>query len=421
MNRQSASCPLSLHIRLAYRLCSFEHGQRRVFEEKGPFGKARKRDRSRSKTATPGRKDDQTSLDNQRYIDSLFTERKESFRARRPSVSASSVPVSASAPNLQEMGVGAQTAQMPAAAAASTKEPTEVIVYGYGTDLQWAAIEHYERISNGCIFEDYERYPPSSKYNLSLSAGRAASMRNLPQAAIRKCNEYVGGQHWIKITFDSPEAAERAIHYSPQVIKGYSVKAERYRGQGPAQDAALPASGGTSPSPHASPLAASSSTVGASGASQQSSATLTEATARAPVPSFLRQQSAPVLPNSFPESPIDLRPPTHSTNTAAASTGARPMPARPSTLRVRGAKPAVLLPAKQAFLPAPPWYQQRFGSWPVIGWIIGSGHGIIGDQVPRKDDGSFDSDTASVYWKFWYMIDTCLGSNFCGIRGDEED
>jgi hypothetical protein len=55
----------------------------------------------------------------------------------------------------------------------------------------------------------------------------------------------------------------------------------------------------------------------------------------------------------------------------------------------------------------------------VIGWVIGSGHGIIGNQVPRKEDGQFDSASASLYWRLWYMVDTCMGTDFCGVKEAE--
>jgi len=41
--------------------------------------------------------------------------------------------------------------------------------------------------------------------------------------------------------------------------------------------------------------------------------------------------------------------------------------------------------------------------------------------VPRKEDGSFDMNSASLYWRVWYMVDNCLGSDFCGVRDAEYD
>ena len=52
---------------------------------------------------------------------------------------------------------------------------------------------------------------------------------------------------------------------------------------------------------------------------------------------------------------------------------------------------------------------------------VGSGHGIIGDQVPRKEDGTFDAASASLYWRFFWMVDGCFGTDFCGCRDVEFD
>jgi hypothetical protein len=89
------------------------------------------------------------------------------------------------------------------------------------------------------------------------------------------------------------------------------------------------------------------------------------------------------------------------------------------TLRVKGARAAVLLPPEKAFRPAASRWQQTFGHWPIIGWVIGTNHGIIGDQVPRKEDGTFDSAGASLYWRMWYSVDSCFGTDFCGVRDAE--
>jgi hypothetical protein len=142
----------------------------------------------------------------------------------------------------------------------------------------------------------------------------------------------------------------------------------------------------------------------------------------------------PLFPSgSFPmdDGPLDRAPPASSTlprplqsQTQTMTTSAQLAPtSRRATLRLKGAnvKPAVFMPQEKAFLPAPPRWQQTFGSLPIIGWVIGSGQGIIGDQVPRKEDGSFDANTASLYWRMWYSVDSCLGTDFCGVRDAEYD
>jgi hypothetical protein len=309
-----------------------------------------------------------------------------------------------------------------------------VILYGFGNDVQWAAIEHFEKVSGGIIYEEYDRFPPSSKYNLPVNLNRAAAVRGLSKAQLRRVNEYVGGNHWIKVTFDSAEAAERACHYSPHSVKGFLVHAERYRGTGPNADAAIRAAAGQLSSATGSPHTMSSTTLPFD---DTSSATASSNTATTSVPPSMlsRGASEPVLrgAGAFVDTPEpDVRPGrpalrTSATATTATTTSAQPQSvttqARPgrSTLRVRGAKPAVLLPAEQAFLPAASRWQHTFGSLPVIGWLVGSGNGLIGDQVPRKEDGTFDHEHASVYWRFMYMVDGCFGTDFCGVRGEGDD
>ncbi|KAF2873145.1 hypothetical protein BDV95DRAFT_568931 [Massariosphaeria phaeospora] len=411
----------------AYEYADPDHAQRRMPEEKGPFGKARKRGSTRSKTATPGRggNTDQAQLDNLRVIDDIFTRTVQVEKERRPANPTASLPVSASAPNLLDAGGLAGSFQA-GASTNTTKEPTEAIIYGYGNDVQWAAIEFYEKASGGLIYEEYSRQPPHAKYSLAFTPQRTSMFRSLSRSALRKVNEFLGGEHWIKVTFDSPEAAGRAFHYSPHVIQGYTVFAEPYRGIGPNADKAIRATAGGASSLTASPNTVSSVTL-PSGTSQ-SSATASSATATGSVPASMppRLISEPLLHGSFPLDPIDYEPAApvvtasaaHSIGGARATSTQLRQPGR-STLRIRDAKPAVLLPPEKAFLPAAPRWQQTFGSWPVIGWVIGSGHGIIGDHVPRNEVGQFDSVNASLYWRVWYMVDTCFGTDFCGVKDAE--
>jgi hypothetical protein len=411
--------------------------QRRIPEERGPFGKRRARGTSRSKTATPARKEDQASIENLKFVDSLFEQTKKQEERKRESLrvrnASGSLPVSASAPNL---GDGAALGSSFQAGAPTTvaKEPTEILLYGYGNDVQWAAIDYYEKVSNGIIYEDYDRQPPNTRYDFSLSQHRAQSYRSLHKASIRKVNEYVGGNHWIKVTFDSPEAAERACHYSPHVIQGHTVYAERYRGTGPSQgDVPLRSHAGSQgASQTASPNTVSSTTLRYG----ESSATVSSATATTSMPASgmpPRVASEPVLRGSgaFPvDDPYSPTEPLISQSqsaqqpmgtSAGTSLDRQPRDPNRNTLRIRGAKPIKLLPQEKAFLPTPPRWQQTLASMPVIGWIVGSNHGMIGDQVPRKEDGTFDRQNATLYWRAWYAVDSCLGTDFCGVRDAEYD
>ncbi|KAJ8109985.1 hypothetical protein OPT61_g7058 [Boeremia exigua] len=410
-----------------------DYNQRtRIPEEKGPFGKARKRGSTRAKTPTVKSAEDSAKLDNLRAIDDIFGRVKAEEEQKR-SLSGHAVaalPPSVSAPNLLESGGLLGTSFNGGAPPNITaKEPKEVILYGYGSDVQWAAIDFYEKVSNGIIYEEYDREPYNPKFNYAFGTQRSSHLRSLSKAALSRVNQFVGGDHWIKVTFDSAEAAERACHYSPHNIQGYTVFAEAYRGTGPqGGDRALHAQIGGAISLLSSPQTGTSSTI------PDTSTTASSATATTgPAPITLpRSTTMPLFPSgAFPmdDGPLDRAPPapvavTRQSQTQTVTTSAQLAPtSRRATLRLKGAnvKPAVFLPQEKAFLPAPPRWQQTFGSLPIIGWVIGSGQGIIGDQVPRKEDGSFDANTASLYWRTWYSIDSCLGTDFCGVRDAEYD
>lgn len=75
-------------------------------EEKGPFGKARKRGSTRAKTPTAKSAEDSAKLDNLRAIDDIFGRFKADEDKKR-SLSGhpiAALPPSASAPNLIESG-----------------------------------------------------------------------------------------------------------------------------------------------------------------------------------------------------------------------------------------------------------------------------------------------------------------------------
>ncbi|KAF2753469.1 hypothetical protein EJ05DRAFT_541967 [Pseudovirgaria hyperparasitica] len=413
-----------------YEYADSENNLRRGPEEKGPFGKSMRsrRGTSRSKTHTPGLKVDKARDNDARVIDDIFGSLKAGLKTEDAGAAA------AAALNAQASAL-TNTAPVAAASQPTTaKEPTEVILYGFGKDFQWAAIEFFEKVSNGFIYEDYERQPPHVKYNLSISQSRASAQRSLSHAALRKKNQYVGGDHWIKVTFDSPEAAESACYASPHFIQGYAVHAEPYRGIAPRDDAPITATSLTMDSLQTSPH--SSHTLGQTSASPSSAtASSTTATASAPAPfdnnrpsshqhhhplsqMFRAPQSAASHANNIPF------PSSSSTSTALATAThqAQPGASGPhNTLRVRGAKPAVLKPAEEALLPVVSRWQQTFGWIPLVGSLFGGSSTIIGNQVPRKeDDGTFDSASASFYWKLWYFVDSVYATDFCGLKGDDD-
>jgi hypothetical protein len=337
------------------------------------------------------------------------------------------VPVSASAPNLGEAAGLSSSFQPSAISNQAAQEPKEVILYGYGHESQWAAISHFERVSGGIIYEQYERDPRGGKYGLAFSQQQAAQYSSLSRTAMAKVNEFVGGDHWIKVTFDSAEAAERACHYSPHNIQGYTVFAEPYRGTKPTGgDRAIRTTGGSSVATSPNTMSSTTMPMGAS----QSSATLSSATATGSIPApgpsritrdpfFQASGAFPLGPEDMPAPAVAIAPVEPQNGLQGRSTGAQRGPSGKTTLRLKNAKLVQFLPQDKAFLPAPPKWQQSLSAFPVIGWVIGSGHGIIGNQVPRKEDGQFDSASASLYWRLWYMVDTCMGTDFCGVKEAE--
>ena len=448
MDDHNCDTPILSRTQLTSTPDSSDQNQRRIPEEKGPFGKARKRGTSRAKTPLGANNAaDEARLHNQRAEDDIFGRFKAEEDKRR-SVSArpsTALPPTASAPNLIDAsnGLGNSFAAGASTNATFAQEPKEVILYGFGSEQQWEAIAYYEKVSNGMIYEEYDREPPNPRLGYSLAAQRSSYYPSLEPKYMARIKTYIGGNHWVKVTFDSAEAAERACHYSGKNIHGYIVHAEMYRGTGPqGGDRPLRVEGGMSQI--ASPNTISSGTLGLRGASQ-SSATASSATATAPQPlapqtlvprsnmesALLRSKSGtgafPSHMDDMPTEPAQPRElhqaldpntvPAHATTTALNPRSQR------ATLRLKGAnvKPVVFLPQEKAFLPAKPRWQQTFGSLPVIGWVIGSGQGLIGDHVPRKEDGSFDMNSASLYWRVWYMVDNCLGSDFCGVRDAEYD
>jgi hypothetical protein len=339
-------------------------------------------------------------------IDDIFRRAKEDEQNRELARSASTPAVGA-IPAPSTGAEGQDVKSMPAGI------PTEVILYGFAPGFQYAAIEFYERASRGIILEDYDRFPPNPRYSNSLSMHQSRSgVIKLSKEALRKKNTHRGGTHWIKITFDSAEAADLACTASPHVINGYIVHAEPYRGDGPSGgDVAILATPTALASATASPSQRSSTTVrGVSISETASSATMTTTL---PDPfamsGALRPTSSSTASALRPESPLNV------TNTGVSSS----MQIQDRPLRIRGAKRAVLLPADLALVPAKSASQRFVEAVPIVGWFFSGTSDLIGEGVPRKEDGSFDIEHASLYWRFWYMIDWWCGSDYCGLKGDD--
>ncbi|KAF2404325.1 hypothetical protein EJ06DRAFT_470641 [Trichodelitschia bisporula] len=396
----------------AYESADPDRSTRRVPQESGPFGRStRRRAHSRSKTATPSRKEDKDTLENWNAINDIFARVKNSEEIGVSSGPGVSSKDTAAAPSSWARSTGpGETAAEPAAPAQNAPgQPTEVMLYGFPSHLQYAAIDFFERVSGGAVYEDYERNPPHSRYNLALSHSARRS-GPIPPAALAKKNAFAGGAHWIKVTFDSPEAAGAACHYSPRVISGYLVHAEMYRCHPPVVgDIVLPATEEAVRSATASPDRRSDTlrpTV--SDTVSSATATATQATAE-PEDPFVT--STP-LPARKPSLHVHR---SRTPGTPAMSTGM----SSGTALRIRGAKRAVLLPAEQALLPAPSRWQRTVGAWPLVGLLFGGAGEVIGSQVPRTETGEFDWVAAGWYWWFWACVDYWLGTGFCGLGGED--
>lgn len=301
------------------------------------------------------------------------------------------------------------------------KVATECILYGYKSkDFEWKVIDKYERISQGLICEDYPRSDPSlaNKQSQMLSGGDVVIRANLAPDANRKSKRYAGGFHWIKVTFDSTTAADRACFYSPQEIDGYIVFCELYHGQGPAEDI---------PIPKGSPAAnlTRSKTHHTITASQSSS--------------FLQQSDfdrANTMPRSLTMNDVAAAAEVEegdsqlSTGTASSATATgveqqngvtqrRPAPPpekKPESdfmTHIPNVRRAVLRPVNEALPPQPTVNERILRSIPILSWFTG---GIVGEGPEIREDGTFDYDKSNLYWRFWYMFDQIFGTDICGLK-----
>ena len=498
--------------------------------EKGPFGKSTaRRAGTRGRTpAGPTTEKQRLKLDDRKAQDSVFgklkvsldeeEQRQSQTRQRSSATGEVGSDRSRSPGTRDELGAGSfarqsspskSAAALTQGATAELADPTEVLIYGYAPSSFPAAISFYETASRGHIYEDYDRGgghgAVAPRFTSALSSARSAIPKALPPAARRKINEYRGGEHWIKVTFDSPQAAELACHESPHVIGGCSVYAEMWHGVGPSRDVAMLSGAGTgrqaaavagtvreglgrrgmgdesSSQPAAGhnfgsvparmhgqksakiPLAtaemvevnnnyngsASTSTLDGSsvtangrGEKGESSANLNafasafqksqasgQSTARERRPfgegdelleaSTARLSQNQRQPQQYHQSSDSPTPPANYHQRHANASG------RP--LRISTARRITLQPASTALLPVPPWTTRTFGHLPLVGPLFfgggasqtPSGTGMIGSTVPKNEQGEFDWNNASVWWCFCWWVDSWVGSDLCGLRGDD--
>lgn len=123
------------------------------------------------------------------------------------------------------------------------EKPAQVILHGYTPNNRDKAVAAYESISKGMICEDYHRDPKRCKYPSVANPHRKRPLT----VQERLLSRYQGGNCWIRVTFDTKNAAQHAIRQSPHRIGNHLVFAYIYNGLGPREDVSIPWQGnGTS-------------------------------------------------------------------------------------------------------------------------------------------------------------------------------
>ena len=374
--------------------------------EKGPFGRSQRRSRSglsrsRSKTAEPRREEDRIRAEQVAAEDAVFGSLRRKADREREALGEVDGNVAAS-----QGGVG--QGQAAAGAGRGDAEATEVVLYGFGEELQWAALDFYERVSGGTVLEDYDRQPPGQRYDISRSFGRAAGQRSLTKAALKKKNAFAGGEHWIKVTFDSRAAGDLACARSPHIVKGYLVYAEPYLGRGPGKDEAIIATqAGAQITDEVLPMTFSTTATNPvlEGSPNGSSTTATSATAT------IRQEGAlanGTIPQATPQRARSDPFTTPTTTSTALQPQSQQLTSRRPG-RITGVIPVTVLPASAAFMPKQPKPALWAWFWPSE---------VIGSSVPKREDGGFDYEKASLYWKLFWFVDSWFRTDLCGLKGE---
>ncbi|KAI1176444.1 hypothetical protein F4777DRAFT_267099 [Nemania sp. FL0916] len=390
----------------------------RELNETGSFGKSMRRSRSRTGSAAPKREDA-----NMQYADRVFT----NYLAKQQA--ANTEP--------SQRNAGRDEAAPASQAQVAHKEPIEIILRGYASPAQqYAAINHYEQLA-GRICEDYTREPPmeARRWKSDLRDPGLTRRQPMTMAERVKVNKTAGGEHWVKVTFESQEAASAALFASPQTILGHLIYAEPYLGLPPMEDAAVLDVVGDvgmlddiQPNPFRDRPRPSQPRHRAS----RSQSELThlpneERTGRAgsrlgawpsdSPPSTASNDSATVSASSATISTATVT----SLNTGHEEIAHRPDEAHPTTAsrRIPGARRITLLPAEAALRKSPTFAESLLTLIPLLGWFSGA---MIGNEVPRTEAGEFDMGRASLYWKIMYWLD--LWFRLFGhelVSGDKED
>ncbi|KAI0425883.1 hypothetical protein F5Y09DRAFT_86423 [Xylaria sp. FL1042] len=363
----------------------------REINESGSFGKSTRRSRSRTGSAPPKRED--ATMQSADRVFSNYLAKQQAENAAEPSQRKSRQDETKSA------------SQVPV----PHKEPVEVILRGYASPAQqYAAINHYEQLA-GRICEDYPREPPveARRYKSELRDPGLTRRQPLTKAEREKVSKVAGGEHWIKVTFESQEAATAALYSSPQKILGHLVYAEPYRGLPPMENAAI------------------IDVVGDVGMLDENNRTssLRERVRRSSHARNGSNRNLPRLDRAGRSSPQESQASTQTLDTATVSESSgtistatvtelkisafeslpSPEPASPTkSRRIPSARRIKLLPADEALRKSPTWSESLLALIPLLGWFSGA---VIGNEVPRNEYGEFDMNKASLYWRIMYWLD----------------
>ena len=325
-------------------------------------------------------------------------------------------------------------------------QPTEVILRGYrSADYQYAALNHYEQIA-GRICEDYPRDPPvgSRRYRSSLRDGAARSAATLEsngrsaltpaerQAVMQRA---ASGQHWVKVTFESAQAAEAALHASPQVILGHLVSAELYRGVplSPSEDVAVADPDTMLEYEQAVHGGRGRGFRDGSAFSGMSSHTVDSGTVTNDDPFGTAVGSTTSSIRTVPgglgrrqpwgsdtQADDDTPAPENSSeNRESAQPEERPRQDAEFCRRIPTARRATLKSPELALLPRESAVKRFVKRLPLLHRLTGT---IIGNQVPRRENGLFDWEKASLYWKLIWWLDflfTLFGGEILDANKDE--
>ena len=322
--------------------------------------------------------------------------------------------------------------------------PTECILYGYAEkSSEWKVLSRFEKVvAPSIICEDYPREDPNlylaSNSPLGYSRSSIVIHKNLSKEAMRKSRVYKGGKHWIKVTFDSYPAAERAIFYSPLEIDGYEVHCSLWEGRGPTADVPILMGSGTGNLLQRSPM--KNRTMPTSRAAQFSTGKeATMAGFERAMQTLPRSHTMPDAQYGQPETQDDMSIDSTTASSATATALEPPtavnlrsksVPHLPSQVtkdpkseymtHVPGVRKAVLRPISEALPKQPSFSESVIRSLPIVNWFVGE-KGAPGDFIsdgPKlKEDGTWDPANG-LYWSFWYSVDRWLGSDFCGLKDE---